>query len=196
MRKPMRWQFSLAAAVYITLWLYYDRSGDAVQSICAAVFHECGHLLALVCLRDTQQKLCFGVYGMRIERAETTRLSYAKELLCAAAGPAANVLLALLLLLWRGGSARARRGVQINLLLAAFNLTPIRPLDGGAILYALLCRRFLPDEAQKISKKAAACTVVPLAAVGILLFIRGRRDYTLFLSSLYVVLLLLPSISI
>jgi Zn-dependent protease len=66
------------------------------------------------------------------------------------AGPAANVLLAIMFILaaWGGqalgllGNLGVRRvleaGVNINLILAAFNLLPIPPLDGSELVAALL----------------------------------------------------------
>lgn len=74
-------------------------------------------------------------------------------LLTSLAGPATNVVLALLTAaalraLLPGGDPTlvdllARFGV-INVILAAFNLLPIPPLDGSAIVERLLPRRLLP----------------------------------------------------
>jgi Zn-dependent protease len=70
------------------------------------------------------------------------------------AGPAANILVAILLVLlawvahWAGlmenlGTRRGLEvGVNINLMLAAFNLLPIPPLDGSELLVALLPGRW------------------------------------------------------
>lgn len=180
MRKRVRWRFSLPAAVWLTLWLYYDHNGDAVYSICAAAFHECGHLLLLFALRDMPQAIRFGVYGIRIERAQTTRLSYRQELAVYAAGPAANLLLAGCLLPFCGTLPRLYRAARVNLLLAGFNLLPFSPLDGGGILYAALCLRMPPDAAAAWQKKIAACGAVPLAAIGLIgLFCGGHGHSSL-----------------
>lgn len=63
-----------------------------------------------------------------------------QELLVALAGPASNILLALLmhlLLLGLTGQAAVsvlQTMIKINILLAAFNLIPLPPLDGSAIV--------------------------------------------------------------
>ena len=197
MPERMRWRFSLAAAVWLTFWLYYDHNGDAVYSICAAAFHECGHLLLLCALRDTPQTLRLGVFGMRIERASSTHLSYRQELLVCAAGPAANLLLCAALLPLCGKLPRLRRAVRINLLLAGFNLLPLPPLDGGGMLQAALCLGTTPANAALWQKRIAACGAVPLAAFCIWGFLRGRLNYSLVVSLAYVLLVVvLPATSI
>jgi Zn-dependent protease len=70
----------------------------------------------------------------------------------AAAGPASNLVMAILWglmlkLVYQSGGAEgfwfdmAAAGVQINLVLMALNLLPLLPLDGGRILYSLLPHR-------------------------------------------------------
>jgi stage IV sporulation protein FB len=189
MRKSVRWRFSLPAAVWLTLWLYYDQNGDAVYSICAAAFHECGHLLLLFALRDMPQALRFGVFGVRIERAQTTRLSYPQELAVYAAGPAANLLLAAGLLPFCGELPRLVRAVRVNLLLAGFNLLPLPPLDGGGILYTALCLRLTPSAAAAWQKKIAACGAIPLAAILFFGLLRGDQSSSSSLLVLVVVVL-------
>lgn len=66
--------------------------------------------------------------------------------LIAIAGPISNILLAILLagLIWLGINPVIDAGLtiilQINVMLAIFNLVPIHPLDGSKILSALLPR--------------------------------------------------------
>ena len=183
----IRLRFSLPAAIWITLWLIYAENGSAENSICAAVFHELGHLTVLFCLHDLPRSICFGAFGMRIERQERVRLSYIQEFWAAAAGPAVNLILGTALLLCGRQSA-----AKVHYLLAGFNLLPVRPMDGGQMLYALFCMRRTPEQAAHLCKKIAVGGIVPLTALSLWCFAHGKGNYSLLLSLLYVSSLLLP----
>ena len=182
----VQFRFSLPAAVWLTFVLFFDRSGGAVYSICAAAFHECGHLCVLFLLHDKPKTVSFGAFGMRIEQQGSLTLSYGQEFLVALAGPVCNLLLGMILLF-----SHLRMAAGINFALALFNLLPLRPMDGGQMLHALLCRKIPQERADKICKKIAVCGAFPLTAIGVWVLVRGG-NYSLLLSSLYVVSLLLP----
>ena len=181
----MRISFSLPTAVWLSLWLYYDKTGSAGCSICAACFHEFGHLLALRLLGETPHSLRIGALGATIERVGTVHLTYTQEMIAAAAGPAANLLLAGTLGCLMPLFPHLLLPVQVNLSLAAFNLLPLRVLDGGQFLYAALCRRMLPERARHIQKTIAVFACIPLTAIGVILFLRGYGGQSLLLSSLF-----------
>lgn len=110
--------------------------------------HELGHLLVLRLCRVPVLAVRFQAWGIVLVTEET---SYLKELLCALAGPAASVLLGLVL--FRTYSHCA----VVSFVLGVVNLLPLYPLDGGRILRCLLMMLLKPDTADRLLK---AITVV------------------------------------
>lgn len=102
---------------------------DAFGAFLAAMaVHELAHVMVILLLGGR-------VEGFRLGFAQLTLrtgfLSRRAELFGTAAGPAVSLLCALF------GRA-VPRFAAASLLLGLFNLLPLRPLDGGRLLYALL----------------------------------------------------------
>ncbi|MDD3193311.1 MAG: hypothetical protein PHE47_05580 [Oscillospiraceae bacterium] len=118
----------------LILFLLYDRTGLGGQMVLAALSHELGHLLAMVAMGERPQRIVFGSFGIRMEKRPGIRISYGKEIGIYAAGPAVNLLIALLF--WKAPAVW-----QVHLLLGLFNLLPMGVLDGGQLLRCFLQRR-------------------------------------------------------
>ncbi|MDY3986039.1 site-2 protease family protein [Dysosmobacter sp.] len=96
----------------------------------ASLLHETGHWLVLRLLGVRSGRLRITALGAELD-SDRQRLSYAEELAAVLAGPAVNLLAGLLLAPLRGGWTTA---AGAHLVLGAFNLLPVRPLDGGRAL--------------------------------------------------------------
>ena len=110
----------------------------------ALCVHEAAHLAAARLTGVAIQEIRILPFGGSARMENPYRLPLRQLLPVAAAGPAANLLLAICLAActhWKlldTGSARI--WMQPNLVLCLFNLLPALPLDGGRILFALLRR--------------------------------------------------------
>lgn len=119
----------------------------ALGLFASIVFHEFCHSLVARHYGLPMKGITLFIFGGIAEMGEEPR-SPKTEFLMAAAGPAASLLLALIFYLAWGQGQRLAWGdltngitgylAFINVLLAAFNLLPAFPLDGGRILRSAL----------------------------------------------------------
>lgn len=158
------WGLLLAAAIV---------SPTAVLAavLLAATVHEWGHLAALRYYGVPIRALRLGALGAELDAPMLARLSYFRELAVTLAGVAVNLLCALALAL-----LSARLGWEVlalfagaQLLLAAFNLLPILPLDGARALYLLTAYLFGLRAASTVTAVASVTLALTLAASGVYL---------------------------
>lgn len=176
-------RLSFVGIALLTLMMIYDKYGNAVYGICAAVFHEAGHLSVLLLFKDIPEKITVGIFGIRIERTEKPNISYRREAVIALAGPVFNIATAFAMSFFERDMSIP---IKMNLAIAFFNLLPLTPLDGGKALYSLLCTVKSEFDAKKITKIITVLGIIPLTVMGLYTFLNDRHDYSLLLSSLYV----------
>lgn len=133
----------------------------------AAVCHEMSHYLTLRCFGAQVEAVRVGIFGAEICVADRPTLSYGREMLAVAAGPAANIALALLLS-W-GGQWQDKLYVfaGAQLILGAFNLLPVRPLDGGTMIWLALSWGIDPFAADRWLGWIGAITTAALVVLSL-----------------------------
>ena len=134
--------FLMGALLLLTLPLPWLAAAGA-----AAGIHEAGHLLAIWFLGADARKIQVGSTGAKIHTAFSEPW---RELLCAAAGPTASLLLLLVAKLFP-------RIALCGFVQGLYNLLPIYPLDGGRMLCSAL-KEWLPAKAEKITLVAGQGT--------------------------------------
>lgn len=156
----------LLAVVFLA---YGGLAGVAMVLLAFAsiVLHELGHAVAARALGVRVMGIDLGFLGgaARMELPSDSR----RELLIAAAGPAVSLALAglgIALGVALGAQLLVTIGI-INFVIAAFNLIPALPMDGGRILRAALAPRFGYERATLMAVTIARGFVIAFAIVGI-----------------------------
>ena len=195
-----------ATFIMVVAWiavLYWNES----QSV-AAVVEGVGFILTLfacIVLHEYGHALTARRYGIRtrditllpiggLARLERMPDEPIQELKVALAGPAVNVVIALLLVGWlqtsgdwesvdRLGLVRGafvQRVMLANALLAAFNLLPAFPMDGGRALRALLATRMEYTRATQLAANIGQGMAILFGFIGL------RGNPTLIFVALFV----------
>ena len=142
------------------------------------VLHEFGHILAArrygIGTRDVTLLPIGGVSSL--QRLPTDPR---QELVVALAGPAVNLVIALVLIAATGAihakdididdfqASLAGRLAVANLFLALFNLIPAFPMDGGRVLHALIAMRVGPVRATEIAARIGQAFAIGLGFLGL-----------------------------
>lgn len=176
--------------VFFAMLILLDRTALSLMPLCAALCHELGHLAVMRAVGMNVREVRITVFGAEI-RAPA---GYKNELARAAvyvAGGAANIISALIVLAIGFDGEYAELFVACSLALAFINLLPIRSLDGGCILEALISH-FAPTHAYAVVTvvSAASLAILWLVAVYILLVCGGNLSLLLFSGCLFVELFL------
>ena len=148
--------------VLLAAWFVLANGWEPLATVLgAAAVHELGHWAVLRALGAEVTGFRLNVLGAVLE-TDSRRLSYGGGL-NRLAGPAGNLLAALVLTAL--GKGRWPAAVGANLVLCAFNLLPVRPLDGGRALYLLASWTAGPAAGETAVRWAGGVTAAALAAL-------------------------------
>lgn len=179
--------------VLLLLWIayvYYQKTGDPQAALDGVLFilalfgcvvlHELGHALTAKRFGIKTRDITILPIG-GLARLERIPEDPKQELLVAIAGPAVNVVLALIF--WgiveaRGDLASVEslavpgapfldRLLWVNVFLTVFNLLPAFPMDGGRVLRALLAMRFDYVRATEMAASVGQFMAIAFGIVGL-----------------------------
>lgn len=158
----------------LALWFGYANGWGLLETVLgAAAFHEIGHWLALRWMGGKVTAMRIGLWGAVME-TDSRCLSYPGEIGLALAGPAANLLAAWWLIRWEEPVAAGA-----HLVLAAVNLLPLWPLDGGRALMLLTSWLWGPEAGDRTARWVGVLAAALFA--GSLLYVIWRTRGSLWL---------------
>ena len=163
-----------------------------VFCVLAVIVHESGHLLVMLRLGYFPKRIKISLFEIDIRDEGRQQRSARENLLIIFFGPAANFICFLpAFLLYLNGAEYCLPFAAANLSVGLFNLLPVMTLDGGQLLYLILCRHMLPERAERIVTRATFVTIFPLAALGFFVLFRSQYNISLLCVCGYLILSLL-----
>lgn len=173
----------------LTLYLL-DFRNALIPTLLAVSIHESAHILAIHMLGGRIDAIELKAAGIAVNVPELQYISYLKETIIAAAGPAAGILAAAVASVTAKvfGFSFLNYFIGINLVITAINLLPVFPLDGGRIILSLGLRFLSIRAAYAISYAFSLVSIGVLAGICIYLAAFGRLNPSLVVFSGYVAL--------
>ena len=156
-------------------------------SLLAMLLHEGSHLGMMAALHRLPRQVTLTALGCRMILDDACPLPPLRRVLVSLAGPGGNLLCWGCCVLAGAGEHPFAWG---SLALGIFHLLPAEPLDGGLALRAALSARLAPAAAERVSLACTLLTVLPLGALGFLVLLRTRYNFTLLALAVYLMLYL------
>ena len=180
-------RIGILPALILILMLILQPSGIVLSSLGAAVLHELGHMLAAAILGVPLRSLDVGMFGASL-RVRGSLISYPKEFLLCAAGPAMNFLSAFAVI-----AISERRGyftgigewfASVSLMLGVLNLIPAEGFDGGRMLSVTVTSLFGPRVSAKLLSLSTFLSILLLWMFSVYLLLRFGTSLSLFVFTL------------
>ncbi|MEZ4357161.1 MAG: M50 family metallopeptidase [Eubacteriales bacterium] len=154
----------------------------------ALIIHELAHMVAAGACGIIIDDVEILPFGCTAKVKSFTALSALKEVFTAAAGPAVNIVLAAGIFFidkYYAPLSIARQFITANLTIAAINLLPALPLDGGHIVRALLARSIGQKKATKICAIFGVVISSIMLLGGVFMVIKGYFNRTFFFMAVF-----------
>lgn len=173
---------------FLTLLLLTDKSGYFIPMALAVIIHEAAHLLTMRLVGCAPKEIILIPASIRIVRGLAVKDSH--EIAISLSGPLANIvffcILYLCYLLFFNN--KLLDFAIINLLIGAFNLLPVKGLDGGIILRKI-CEIFMSEQKAKLTVNFCALILAVLLIFLGAKFLRSSSgNFTPIILGVYLIL--------
>ena len=145
----------------------------------AALCHELGHYFVLRAFGAGIDAVYVSAFGAELRLSDRPPLSYGREILAVAAGPATNLFFSAALS-WCGTQRPILyvfAGAQLAL--AIFNLLPVRPLDGGTLVWLFMAWRIDPFAADRGARWIGGTVTALLLLFSLWLLVESGNPFLL-----------------
>lgn len=152
-----------------------------------AFIHEMAHTIVGLILKLKPKTLEIQPFGVGII-FESFENSERNKIIIALAGPITNILIALIFIFIKIKVQTTI--VNVNILLAMFNLIPIYPIDGGRILKAILTTKEGKERAETAINKVSNITLIIITLLSSILIL-VYKNIGLFIIIIYLWILVM-----
>lgn len=158
----------------------------------AIIIHESGHIILMCIFGYAPEKIKISLFEISISDRKRQERSFIQNFLIIFFGPFSNFICFILFyLLYLIGNDFFLYPAAANLSVGLFNVLPVMSLDGGQLLYLVLCRFFSESISQRVVNVITFIIIFPLAFFGFVLLFNSKYNFSLLIVCIYLVLSLL-----
>lgn len=172
----------------ITLMLAFDKTGLILPTLVAVLLHETGHLFMMWVKGMSPKRIKLIPASVQITNSFSK--CYRSDIAVALAGPAVNILF--FGVLYYNYLCYHNTGTLyfalLNLLIGIYNLMPVKGLDGGTVLYCVLCNFADVNKAELTLKLISFFIGMTVIMAAVTLHLRGRLNLSLYIIGIYILL--------
>lgn len=169
----------------VTIMLATDRTGYMLPTLFAVVIHEAAHLFVMW-VQDCAP-LSVRLIPASVQINKRFSFSRKNDILIAAAGPVANIILCACLYFNYAafGNMTVLYYSLLNLIIGCFNLLPLKGLDGGTILYNIICKFKGQEKAALIMRIITLILAAAVIFVAVTLTFRHKFNISIYIVGIY-----------
>ena len=172
-----------ALAIWVCFFAF-DPSLYTLLLFLAILLHEMGHLFALFLCGTERVTLTFSFFGAELS-AGGEMLGYRQQFWVSLGGILCNLATAFLPLIVFPNETGALFFAVASLCLAFLNLVPIKGLDGGRALEAILLCKKEPETVERMQKKVTSVCLCGLFLLSLYVLLVSGFNFSLLLFTLY-----------
>ncbi len=169
----------------ITVMLLFDKTGIILPLLFAVFMHEIGHLFVMWLRGTAPKRIKLIPASVQITKPITS--GYKTDIIISLSGPIVNILLFGVFyynyLCYQNITTLYIS--LLNLIIGVFNLLPVRGLDGGSILYAVISKYFGNDKAEITLNFISVFCGITLILGAVWLTVKGRFNISLYIMGMY-----------
>lgn len=169
----------------VTIMLATDRTGYMLPTLFAVIIHEAAHLFVMW-VQDCAP-LSVRLIPASVQINKRFSFSRKNDILIAAAGPVANLLLCACFYFNYAafGNMTVLYYSLLNLIIGCFNLLPVKGLDGGTILYNIICKFKGEEKAALIMRIITLILAAAVIFVAVTLTFRHKFNISIYIVGIY-----------
>lgn len=184
---------SIPLCCVMTAIILFDSSQTVILGCLSAIIHEVGHLIFMWRFNSFPKEIKISLFDIAIIDNKKYNRPLYQELLITLGGVIMNIIFGsiffVLYLVFKYNFFIILAGA--NILLLVYNILPVDTLDGGQALYLILSSKLSEKTTEHIMLIASLIILFPCTVLGFLLLLNSKYNFTLLLTSLYLVAVIL-----